>query len=298
MAAMILASVTTLVLISGFDTVLALSQCGIDCSGYNQGNDRTDDPADCHRFYYCFSGSEHSDTSFNCPPDEDFDTITKQCKKPSTSGFQCTPPCEKCTFDCSSATLGRAANVFDCSVYYVCDSVGGIFSTETCPSNAPYFNGITCQSDKNQCCSCRSECLSSDVSVHRRVPDYKNCTNFYLCVSVGITTEDSHGHCPRGNFNSMTGECEEDAPCIAPCQDSPNIDTCETDDSFVCPSVGYFPKCTTVCDPHYYYCTLQDIGRPVEPKICTRNHVIDPLLVQCVSPEQCPCPCAPSKNTR
>lgn len=285
----------TLLQVLGVGDVFSMFPCKIDCSHFVQLGDKAADPVDCHKYYFCYASIDHSDTSFSCPSGEDFDTNTKECMSPSTPGFKCTPSCEKCSFDCASAVLNKAANLYDCSVYYECDLMGLILETKQCESSAPYFDGNKCQSQRDKCCTCRPICSAGDVAAHEKVRDHRNCTNFYLCIAPGIPDESTHGHCNAGNFNAEMGECQEGAPCVAACQKTISDSDCGED--FVCEKYGNFPKCTTSCDPHYYHCSLEDVGRPVEAKVCTRNNVIDPYQVLCVPPEECPCPCTASKKT-
>ncbi|KAK8397598.1 hypothetical protein O3P69_004404 [Scylla paramamosain] len=63
-------------------------------------------------------------------------------------------------------------------------------------SNKPFFDGNVCQDDKRHCCACKSICTAEDSTNHRMVPDYRNCTNFFLCLDAGIPDESTHGHCP------------------------------------------------------------------------------------------------------
>lgn len=206
----------SLLQVAGTTSVAAMAECKVDCSHYGTTpGDLADDPTDCHKYYICFSTTDWSVYSFNCPAGENFDTITKQCKVPTSPFFSCSPPCEKCTYDCLTNILGKAANQYDCSVYFLCDPVmGSAIATEICPAEAPYFDGNKCQTNKGNCCTCRPSCTATDVTTHTRVPDYHNCTNYYLCISEGFQDQTAHGHCPTGNFEPMSGSCIVGTPCV------------------------------------------------------------------------------------
>lgn len=166
-------------------------------------------PSIAKNYYICFDESSHSEYPFTCADNTFFDIVSHTCLD---SGFTCTPECEKCSFDCTSPVLGKIATTVDCSVYYTCDT--GEWTT--CDTATPFFDGNVCQVDELSCCTCKSLCTKSDVS-HVMVSDYRNCTNCYLCLDVGIPDETSHGHCPSGNFDPIAHACDVNAPCIQPC---------------------------------------------------------------------------------
>ncbi|XP_063886382.1 uncharacterized protein LOC135114409 [Scylla paramamosain] len=211
-----------------------------------------------------------------------FDTYSKTCMK---EGYKCSGPCQRCSYDCiNNPILGQAADFYSCSTYRQCS--GGSGTVISCPPDNPYFDGNICQNDYTKCCSCRPECSQEDVQLHRMVPDFSNCTNFYLCVAPGIPDETSHGHCPNGNFDQFGKNCNSNAPCIISCSNEPPDNGCVT--KWICEEEGYFPKCTASCDPTYFWCTASDIGQEAKPQECTHHFVLDPISMICVPPENCP----------
>ena len=184
-----------------------MDTCVIDCT---HGQPLTADPVNCKNYYICYGFYDHSEFPFTCDGSEFFDTTTHSCRD---SGYYCTPECEKCSFDCTHPVLGKIASLVDCNVYYECKT--GLWIT--CPLDNPFFDGNVCQKDAAHCCTCRSQCTSIDVISHKMVPDYRNCTNFYLCIEAGFPDESSHGHCPHGNFDPQANTCKDGAPCIQPC---------------------------------------------------------------------------------
>lgn len=263
-------------------TLGELEPCRIDCSHYGSAlGNLADDPFHCDMYYVCLSGFEWSPYSFPCPEGEQFDTVTKQCM---ADGYVCSDVCQKCSYSCSNPIISQASNFSSCGTYLKCD--GGDGTLTVCPPENPYFDGSTCQSDVSKCCSCRPECSESDASNHLLLPDYANCTNFYLCVAPGIPDHTSNGHCTTGNFNAVTGSCDEAAPCNPTCSNGPTEGGCV--DQLICEEVGYFPRCTDKCDPIYFYCTASDIGSSVPGIRCTNDYVVNPITVMCIPPEECP----------
>lgn len=263
-------------------TLGALEPCKVDCSHYGSAlGNLADDPFHCNMYYLCFSGFEWSDYPFSCPEGEMFDTVTKQCM---ADGYVCSEVCQKCSYSCSNSIMGQASNFSSCNDYLRCD--GGDGTLAKCPEETPYFDGNMCQNDVNECCSCRPECSESDADNHVQLPDYSNCTNFYLCVAEGVPDQTSHGHCSSGNFNQNTGYCDDAAPCLLTCSNDISDKGCN--DDFICPEEGFFPRCTEICDPIYYFCTAVDIGSSPQIIHCSNDLVIDPTTVMCIPPEDCP----------
>ncbi|KAG0726835.1 hypothetical protein GWK47_035792 [Chionoecetes opilio] len=259
-----------------------MGPCQVDCNHYGSWlGDLADDPFHCNMYYVCFSWHEWSPVPFACPDGEMFDTETKTCMK---EGYTCSPPCQKCSYDCASPILGKVATFSNCSMYLDCMS--GVGVPTLCPSDNPYFDGNICQSDYQKCCACKPTCSNQDALNHALLPDHSNCTKFYLCVVSGVPDETSHGHCPSGNFNHDTGDCDNTAPCVTTCTNGPQESGCI--DKLICKTVGCFPRCTGSCDPIYFCCTKDDIGHEVQPQKCSNNYVVDPNSTVCVPPEECP----------
>ncbi|XP_071542474.1 uncharacterized protein [Panulirus ornatus] len=268
-----------LVLVVG--TVGTPSPCHVDCSHYGTTpGDYADDPMDCHKHYICFSATTWSTYPFDCEEGMNFDTVSKTCM---AEGYSCPEPCQRCTFSCDHPILDQAADSGDCSTYYRCSEPN---YPHKCPNDKPYFDGYMCQKDIKECCTCKPQCTEGDALNHRYVPDYLNCTNYYLCLVPGVPDSSSHGHCPFGNFDVPSGQCLEGSPCTTPCLEDPDPVTCL--DALTCTETGYFPRCTGICDPYYFHCTEADIGLEVQPDICAYDKVVDPFSVICVPPHRCP----------
>lgn len=194
----------------GVSGAAALDPCAVNCSEQIEEH-LTADPVNCKNYYICFDNESHSVYPFDCDGNMFFDITTNTCRE---NNFTCTPECEKCSFNCSEPVLGKIASSVDCGIYYTCDT-GAV---TVCPAERPFFDGDVCQTDETKCCTCKSFCTQSDVDNHAMIPDYHNCTNYYLCMQTGIPGDVTYGHCPLGNFNSETGQCDEEAPCVEPCR--------------------------------------------------------------------------------
>ncbi|KAG0712315.1 hypothetical protein GWK47_018761 [Chionoecetes opilio] len=199
--------VVVALLMVGVSTSTGMDTCKIDCT---HNLPFTADPVDCRNYYICYGFFEHSEFPFTCDSGMFFDLNSHTCL---SSGYKCTPDCEKCSFDCAAPVLGKRASTVDCGVYFDCEHNDWI----SCSPDDPYFDGHVCQKDEYHCCTCKSSCSDYDVANHVMVPDYRNCTNFYLCLEPGIPDESTHGHCPSGNYDSQRKTCTDDAPCIQPC---------------------------------------------------------------------------------
>nr|XP_045619739.1 uncharacterized protein LOC123771300 [Procambarus clarkii] len=257
------------------------AKCFIDCKGFNAGVHQTADPLDCHNYYMCTSPTTYNPNSVACPDGQDFNIVNNVCSNQT----MCTPPCERCSTSCSPGCINRAAFPGDCSRYYECDGNGGIIGgTHICGVDAPYFDGFTCQTDQQNCCSCKAECTEQDVDPVSMIADTANCTNYYICYVVGIADETYHGHCPTGNFDQLNQKCSNSADCSSYyCQ---NLYGCY--EELTCSETGYFPKCKRACDRHYFYCS--QIGELAELMTCINSHVLNVLTMECVAPSECPFP--------
>lgn len=189
----------------GIGSVTGLEKCEVDCS---HGDQYTADPMNCKNYYICLTITEPSQYPFTCEGSMFFDSLSNTCKE---TGYTCSPECEKCSFDCASPVLGKIASTLDCGVYYTCNP--GAWTE--CPQEKPYFNGDICQSFQENCCTCKSYCTESDALNNKMVRDFRNCTNYYLCLKEGIPDELSHGSCPSGTvFDGQNHQCSENAPCV------------------------------------------------------------------------------------
>ena len=190
----------------GINVSVGMNTCVIDCS---HGYALAADPVNCKNYYICYD-DYHSEFPFACDGNKYFDMNSHTCRD---SSYHCTSECEKCSFECSAPVLGKRASLFDCGVYYDCKNE----KWHSCPDDNPYYDGNVCQKDNHNCCTCRPQCTAVDAGDHAMVQDYRNCSNFYLCMVPGIPDESTHGHCPIGFFDPEAKTCKEDIPCIQPC---------------------------------------------------------------------------------
>lgn len=264
--------VLTIILVLVVRCQSVLTNCKVNCA---TAGTLAADPFDCQNYYVCLGSGIYSDFPNSCPDGENFDNSHKTC---TTSAVTCPASCLKCTYDCTNAVVNKASDRYDCSVYYDCGGTPPL--AKECPSGL-YFDGHICQTDIERCCSCRPDCIN--VPTGEKKPDYRNCTNYYFCTKNEIPDETFHFHCLTGNFDEVRQDCVEGAKCETQCQEVPYCD-----DSFICDSVGYFPRCYRMCDTYYYLCDINMIGQPGELKACLDGKVIDPDIVTCVDPEDCP----------
>ncbi|XP_042876856.1 balbiani ring protein 3-like [Penaeus japonicus] len=267
--------------------LVPLDSCTPVCPSPVSTSKLTPDPTDCSRYYYCLSDEKPSDFTDKCPDGELFDKDTCECKAAADATcMSCEPACKfECPMDGNMAVV---AIPDDCQSFVVCNSGGSV--PVSCDPDKPYFNGTSCTADESQCCD---KCQVYCESPFTEIPDPTNCTNFYYCSQVGFPTEVDLHQCPDHRvFDQETRHCNREAACVQPCSSGPDgpTTTVGTDcvDTFVCEHVGYFPKCTSSCDPHYYYCGSNDIGHTADARRCPTGQVLNPEIMRCVNPNDCP----------
>lgn len=244
------------------------------------------DPFDCKNFYIC-DGLNPGSEPVACPSGQFFDIDTHNCQNPVNA--RCTPPCESCTFECSSSELGRASHPQDCSKYYECSGPGGVTLLLSCDIATPYFDGNKCQNDESKCCACKPTCSVTDANSNALLPNYYNCTKYYQCGDDDKNWFPSyHGTCSTGNFDPAMQSCVAGAPCNEPCSSGGGgPDSCTAED-FVCPDYGYYPVCPSACDRRFYDCSAPDaVGQLATVRICGLQYVFDPTTNSCVLQEDC-----------
>ncbi|XP_063595463.1 uncharacterized protein LOC134772417 [Penaeus indicus] len=273
------------------DGSMPVDSCAPVCPSPSATTNRVPDPTDCTRYYYCLTDGSATDFTEKCPDGMLFDNVSSDCMDAaSATCLTCEPTCKfECPADGSTALV---ANSEDCRSFFVCNNGGSV--PVSCDPNKPFFNGTTCTTEESQCCDrCQVYCEQEFTEI----PDPANCTNFYYCARKGFPTEEDLHHCAdRAVFNQETHHCDSEAECVQPCASlsslPPLVSTttvgsdCVT--NFVCQTTGYFPMCTHICDPHYYFCSAGDIGHTVQPLQCPTGTVIDPTIMRCVNPGNCP----------
>lgn len=269
----------------------ALAACEPDCTGKNVG-DHVKDPKDCRSYYICMAGHIPSDHNVQCPGASHFDPDLGECGGGPTCKVTCVLP--DCHMTCSEG-IDLISDPLECKAYQQC--LAGIPQEKKyCPDIAPYFNGISCGTNKDECCSelCTPYCYSGMV----QAPDPTDCHSYYICVEEGLANENYHYTC-EGNmvFDFTTGHCLAEAQCVILCDGdgSGNIGTTTTTpspgnvcmDSYLCTSAGYVAQCTN-CQSGYFECSGSGVWGTL--KQCSGGKVFNtnPFYAVCVSPSNCP----------
>ncbi|XP_071542480.1 uncharacterized protein [Panulirus ornatus] len=274
MATISLVLVLTLGLVLVSMARITRDKCEPDCTGKQPG-DMVADPMNCRQFYFCLDGGSYTETPFPCNPGTIFSE--EKC----VPGDDCVPLCNKrslCQFECIDVEISKKADQYDCTVYSDCAS-GRSFK---CPSESPFFDGHSCQTDEQRCCSCSPFCRKSDAG--HFVIDMVDCKKRYYCTEIGIPQYAST--CSSGNVDILSDSCSETTPCVTLCTNVVGPNGCI--DIFTCEESGYFAKCRGKCGPEYYHCTNKDIGNIVSSSKCTDGNVFHPETHLCVDPSKCP----------
>lgn len=195
--------------------------CAPDCTGVAVG-EPLGSLCDCREYYVCLSDGISSDSSFICPPEAPyFEPDISTC---GNDASVCpTPDPGTCLMECSNPpTLELIVEPNDCTKYYVCDGISlEPIGPVTCPNETSWFNGTACVSDQLACCArpvapCDPFCTAADVN--NEIIDPLDCTKYYICLAEGRPSELHHLSCSTGqNFDTTTGHCSQDAPCIIFC---------------------------------------------------------------------------------
>ncbi|KAG7157096.1 putative Low-density lipoprotein receptor-related protein 8-like 5 [Homarus americanus] len=91
-----------------------------------------------------------------------------------------------------------------------------------------------------------------------------------------------HSICDEGNFDVEQQKCWVGAPCNEECYGTGCVET------LICKQTGFFPKCTTSCNPHYFTCNASQIGKEAGILTCQNGNVLDPQTMTCINPDDCP----------
>ncbi|KAG7176136.1 uncharacterized protein LOC121879484 [Homarus americanus] len=265
-----------LALVASVSGETSLPHCKIDCSGYSTHH-LTADPLDRHRFYLCTSKTTWYKEPIDCDTGLDFDINSYECMDPSDPKYKPTPPCDKCSFDCATVVDGKRTFLANCHYYIAC--IGGVDGdVKACSESTPYFDGITCQANASNCCTCQPHCTNEDIINNNFLPDKFNCTNFYLCIASGMI----HSVCDEGNFDEEHQECRVGSPCKEECKNDGCVET------LLCKQIGIFPKCAKSCSPHYFICYESQLGKEALILNCLDGNVLNPKTMTCIKPEDCP----------
>ncbi|KAK3876800.1 hypothetical protein Pcinc_018443 [Petrolisthes cinctipes] len=194
----------------------------------------------------------------------------------------------------------------NCSNYYSYDGIIDPLEQE-CPYLDPYFDSVACHTDLNKCCD---PCLYYCRTQGTKVADPLDCTRFYYCSRDEYFPDISY-RCPSGQyFNEALGDCADTSTCSQLCDvdgcgggggittptpttSNPSTDQGGCYSTFACKSFGYFPACLNFCSPRYFHCSLNNLNGPVELLHCPDDHLLDPNINACVSPQDCPYPYHP-----
>lgn len=238
-------------------------------------------PVDCHQFYYCIN-SQPSANPFQCPDGEIFDEDFEDC----VVGYSCVNTCKNpCNYECIGPDIpAMISDRFDCGIYYECLSVDTPGMPRLCPDEKPFFDGLTCQEEESECCSCLAYCSVDDLLSN--VIDPTNCSRYYLCV--GDSFPEYPATCLSGNFDLLSGKCSNTAPCLIMCLNVVDRDGCI--EAFTCEERGYFAKCPQRCDAHYYHCRDADVNHVIGADSCYSGLYFHPDTRHCVKRSECPYP--------
>ncbi|KAL7638843.1 UNVERIFIED_CONTAM: hypothetical protein RMT77_010377 [Armadillidium vulgare] len=175
--------------------------------------------------------------------------------------------------DCASGYEGRRVrDPEDCHSYYICltDSQGNYFPSDNpvrCPEGS-YFSGSSCYTGpcENQCVNiCQADCTTYN---YEKVPDYKNCSSYYLCSPGRIKI---HHKCPPTTPYFDGSECSKDSYVCCSCCDE-------------CTPYCY-DTYSEIADPYdcrsYYLC--MDAGFPSDDNryTCNEGEYFDASLGRC-----------------
>lgn len=252
------------------------NHCEKNCADCASG-DFIGDPEDCHRYYVCDgAGDLLFDDPLYCDHDYVFNIDTRKCE----ADAKCEPCQPECHYDCIYSTNGKVSYFYGCGSYFECDSSHIPGPAKSCPPYSPFFDGVECQSDERRCCHCHPYCYTGDAG--KKVPDPKDCRNFYACAAEGIPV--GLGHCPPGEYFE-NGDCSPHAICSTMCKNVVGLDGCI--DPYSCVATGYFPKCPKQCVSQYYFCS-QVSDAYVEAEECPEGFVFHPDTHVCVRKDDCP----------
>nr|XP_045598727.1 peritrophin-48-like [Procambarus clarkii] len=188
--------------------------CDPDCTGKTVG-DLVPDPMNCTTYYICLGDGIPTDHSVPCPDGQYFNPGKPGCDDMPPDGCQaaCQPP------DCSITCKGSFTFIrdpFDCGTYYICIA-GQPAQTLHC-NTGTFFNGETCVSDKEVCCtvSCDPYCHPGIV----QTPDPTDCTKYYICTQTGPVNPSFHYTCDSEQyFDYKIGRCASGTSCKNLCSE-------------------------------------------------------------------------------
>nr|XP_045600708.1 peritrophin-1-like [Procambarus clarkii] len=192
---------------------LQQDSCLPDCTGKNP-LDKVPDPLNCTNYYICINDGTPADHALACPSDNFFDPEELDCFPAPPEGCQAACPSPGCLVTCNGS-YSMISDAFNCSTYYVC--IEGVPDIEfTCPSEDPYFDGVSCVSDKDACCkvSCVPYCQTGVV----QALDPTDCTKCYLCPQEGPVDPSLHFTCDiEEHFDYQSGQCVAGSSCTSLC---------------------------------------------------------------------------------
>ncbi|KAK4315136.1 hypothetical protein Pmani_013628 [Petrolisthes manimaculis] len=162
------------------------SLCIPTCTGASEG-DKTKDPTNCLRYYYCSDPDGGgvlypSLEPFSCPDGQYFNSAATvmECEVIIPGSDYCTGLCSPCEVTCQGpGTL--VPHPFDCNAYYVClDGPDPLINF--CPEPNVYFDFASglCISDPTYCYDYCDPCATY-CATEGKVPNPSDCTGYYYC---------------------------------------------------------------------------------------------------------------------
>ncbi|CAL4108256.1 unnamed protein product, partial [Meganyctiphanes norvegica] len=278
------------------------AKCEPSCEGHTA--DHVRDPSRCDQYWICLENGTRYEQPHVCPPGEIVNTAEPILCEPiiNDGSTQCTIPDPECDPSipkvcyqedtCPKPDQGIFAypDEHDCGVYHVC--YFGDVDIKCDQATFPYFNGQECVADADQCCKCQAVCNVA----WEFIPDPFDCHKYYLCQDLEgsitggkpyIATDEEMFTCPDSEvFDVDTKHCSDSATCVNICDGSGCLS------AMVCVSEGYFPRCTNICDPGFFYCSANSVSQheTVKPQFCMQDVeplVFDPKNLYCVPPDYC-----------
>ncbi|XP_069178924.1 peritrophin-48-like [Procambarus clarkii] len=193
--------------------ILQQDACLPDCNGKNSG-DKVPDPKNCTNYYICFDDDINSDHPIPCPSGNYFDPSSSACVPGSADDCEAVCNPSDCLFTCNGS-FSLISDPFDCGTFYICIA-GQPTETLHCTIDAPYFDGVNCVNNREECCtvSCVPYCQPGIALT----PDPTDCTKYYMCVEEGAVDPNLQFTCGSGeHFDYQIGRCVLGASCTNLC---------------------------------------------------------------------------------
>ncbi|KAK8747987.1 hypothetical protein OTU49_016255 [Cherax quadricarinatus] len=183
-----------------------------DCSDKPPGAMEAD-PHNCLGYYVCLGSGNIYETPLTCPDGYYYNPTDHKCQQIVDGTYPCPQACDAiCPYTCSDSD--RIYDPLDCSKYYFCYEGSPLHMS--CPNQTPYFNGTSCTTNSDSCCSypCPPYCPKKG----KWVPHGQDCHKYYICIEVGTPSDDSLLTCPDSQvYDYKVSHCSPTAECVKLC---------------------------------------------------------------------------------